>query len=144
MSKIDTFRDLIVWQKSLAFVTRIYEKTRSFPQNEQFGLISQVRRASVSVPSNIAEGYGRNSTGDFIRFLQIALGSLYEIQTQLEIAKNLQYLPIEQFEILFENSREIERMLSSLIQKLKIKNNTKSGALLFAIGLFITTYLLNY
>lgn len=72
------------------------------------------------------------------------MGSLYEIQMQLEIAKNLNYLPTEQFEILFENSREIERMLSSLIQKLKIKNNTKIATIFLVIGLFITAYLLNY
>lgn len=103
----------------MEFVTKIYAKSASFPQNEQFGLTSQVRRSAVSIPSNIAEGYGRNSTGDYTRFLQIALGSLFEVQTQIEIAFNLHYNSENDFQSLFDLSREIERMLSSLINKLK-------------------------
>jgi len=118
-SSIKTYRDLIVWQKAMQFVTSVYTKSASFPQIEQFGLTSQVRRSAVSIPSNIAEGYGRNSTGDYTRFLQIALGSLFEIQTQLEIAFNLNYISVNDFQTLFGQSREIERMLSSLINKLK-------------------------
>lgn len=114
-----TYRDLIVWQKAMYFVTNIYAKSASFPPNEQFGLTSQVRRSAVSIPGNIAEGYGRNSTGDYTRFLQIALGSLFEVQTQIEIAFNLNYISENDFQILFDLSREIERMLSSLIYKLK-------------------------
>lgn len=110
---------MIVWQKAMQFVTNVYAKSASFPQNEQFGLTSQVRRSAVSIPSNIAEGYGRNSTGDYTRFLQIALGSLFEIQTQIEIAFNLNYISDNDFQTLFDQSREIERMLSSLINKLK-------------------------
>jgi four helix bundle protein len=110
---------LIVWQKAMQFVTNVYTKSALFPQNEQFGLISQIRRSAVSIPSNIAEGYGRNSTGDYTRFLQIALGSLFEIQTQIEIAFNLNYISENDFQTLFDLSREIERMLSSLIYKLK-------------------------
>lgn len=83
---------MIVWQKAMQFVTNIYSKSALLPQNEQFGLTSQIRRSAVSIPSNIAEGYGRNSTGDYTRFLQIALGSLFEIQTQIEIAFNLNYI----------------------------------------------------
>lgn len=119
MGSIKTYRDLMVWQKSMTLVTTIYQTTKSFPSSEQFGLISQIRRAAVSLPSNIAEGYGRNSLGDYTRFLQIAIGSLYEIQTQLEISYNLNYLPLSEFDTTFEQTREIERMLSSLIQKLK-------------------------
>ena len=118
-SSIKTYRDLIVWQKAMQFVTNVYAKSASFPQNEQFGLTSQIRRSAVSIPSNIAEGYGRNSTGDYTRFLQIALGSLFEIQTQIEIAFNLNYISENDFQALFDLSREIERMLSSLINKLK-------------------------
>lgn len=114
-----TYRDLIVWQKAMYFVTNIYAKSASFPLNEQFGPTSQVRRSAVSIPSNIAEGYGRNSTVDYTRFLQIALGSLFEVQTQIEIAFNLNYISENDFQILFDLSREIERMLSSLIYKLK-------------------------
>lgn len=112
---------MIVWQKALAFVTDIYKQTAVFPNSEQFALTSQIRRSAVSVPSNIAEGFGRRSTGDFVRFLQIAMGSLCELQTQLEIAFNLGYLRETEFNLIFNQSREIERMLSSLIQKLKQK-----------------------
>jgi len=114
-----TYRDLIVWQKSLQFVTDVYKATHRFPQEELYGLTNQIRRCSVSIPSNIAEGYGRNSTQDYLRFLRISVGALYELQTQLEIALNLKYLPQENFDGLFESSREIERMLSSLISKIK-------------------------
>ncbi|WP_439181610.1 four helix bundle protein [Carboxylicivirga taeanensis] len=84
-----TFRELLVWQKSMDFVTEAYNVTAGFPDDEKFGLTNQLRRASVSIPSNIAEGFGRKSDGDFSRFLSIALGSSFEVQTQLEIAKNV-------------------------------------------------------
>ena len=83
------YRDLIVWQKAMELVTKIYHHTKSFPGEERYGLTLQLRRSSVSLPSNMAEGYGRNSTQDYIRFLRIANGSLFELQTQLEIAFNL-------------------------------------------------------
>jgi len=87
-----------------------------FPRREDYGLTSQVRRCAVSIPSNIAEGYGRNSRNEYIRFLQIALGSLYELQTQLEIGVNLGYLTKEDFEMIYAITRELERMLSILIR----------------------------
>ncbi len=113
-----TYRDLIVWQKAMELVTKTYIHTKSFPNEERYGLTLQLRRSSVSLPSNMAEGYGRNSTLDYVRFLRIANGSLFELQTQLEIAHNLRFLPEESFSILFELTREIERMLSSLIKKI--------------------------
>ena len=103
----------------MAFATIIYQCSSSFPTAEQYGLTFQIRRAAVSVPSNIAKDYGRHSTGDYLRFLQIANGSLYEIQTQIEIALNLDYLKKCEFDPLYLQSREIERMLSSLIQKVR-------------------------
>ena len=112
-----SYRDLIVWQKSMKLVTQIYLITKRFPKEELYGLTPQIRRSCVSIPSNIAEGYGRNSTNDYVRFLQIASGSLYELQTQLEICLNLDYLSKQRFEEIYEQSREIERMLSSLIKK---------------------------
>ena len=118
---VKTYRDLIVWQKAMKLVTEIYRHTKSFPEDERFGLTSQLRRCSISIPSNVAEGYGRNSTQDYIRYLRIANGSLFELQTQLEIALNLGFLSDESFSILFESSREIERMLSSLIKKINPK-----------------------
>ena len=82
MAEIRTYRDLIVWQKSMALVTDVYRVTRVFPKNEQYGLTSQLRRCAVSIPSNIAEGYGRRASNDYLRFLSIANGSLFELQTQ--------------------------------------------------------------
>lgn len=118
---VKNYRDLIVWQKAMGLVTEIYQYTKSFPEEERYGLTSQLRRSSVSLPSNMAEGYGRNSTQDYIRFLRIANGSLFELQTQLEIAHNLGFLTENRFPVLFEMSREIERMLSSLIKKVNPK-----------------------
>ena len=115
-----TFRELIVWQKSMDFVTKIYKQTYTWPKEEVYGLTSQVRRSAVSIPSNIAEGYGRESLKEFPRFLNIAISSLFELQTQIEISKNLRYLGEKKYDILYESSREIERMLSSLIRSLKL------------------------
>ncbi len=106
----------------MALVTEVYSITRLFPKEELYGLISQIRRSAVSIPSNIAEGYGRYSINDYIRFLQISIGSLYEFQTQLEIGLNLGYLSKDIFEKVYEQSREIERMLSSLIKKVGLKD----------------------
>ncbi len=119
MNTIKNYRDLIVWQKAMVLVNKVYKISTEFPEQEKYALTSQLRRSVVSVPSNIAEGYGRRSSGDYIRFLNIAMGSLYEMQTQLEIALNQNYSKKEAFDILYEDSREVERMLSSLINKLK-------------------------
>ena len=105
----------------MAVVTEIYNISKGFPKDEVYGLTSQIRRCAVSIPSNIAEGYGRSSTNDYLHYLRIATGSLYELQTQLEIATNLNYLDRDRFDKLYESSREIERMLSSLIKKLSNK-----------------------
>ncbi|GFD75384.1 hypothetical protein KUL113_48040 [Tenacibaculum sp. KUL113] len=80
-TRIKTFRDLLVWQKSMGFVTEVYKISNNFPKEEVFGLTSQMRRSAVSVPSNISEGFGRQSLGDFIRFLNIGIASLFELQT---------------------------------------------------------------
>ena len=116
-----SYRDLLVWQKAMGLVTKIYLISKVIPKEELYGLISQIRKSAVSVPSNIAEGYGRHSTNDYIRFLQIASGSLYEMQTQLEICLNLEYISKQDFSRINEQSREIERMLSSLIRKINNK-----------------------
>ncbi len=113
-----TYKDLIVWQKGMQLVTAIYQITKTFPKDEVYGLVSQIRRSAISIPSNIAEGYGRKSTGDYLRFLQITMASLFEMQTQLEIAKNLEYIDRQRFNELYEMSREIERMLSRLIERI--------------------------
>ena len=82
MAAVNSYRDLLVWQKSMSVVTEIYAIAQGFPSSEIYALTSQIRRSAISIPSNIAEGYGRNSTGDYKRFLQIAAGSLFELQTQ--------------------------------------------------------------
>lgn len=89
---MNTFRNLLIWQKSMALVTEIYNATKSFPKEEAFGLTSQIRKCAISIPSNIAEGFGRDSNKDYLRFLNISISSLFELQTQLEIAKNISYL----------------------------------------------------
>jgi four helix bundle protein len=110
---MSTFRDLIVWQKGMDFVTQIYRVTALYPKSEAMGLVSQLRRAAVSIPSNIAEGFGRRFPNEHVHFLQYAMASLFEVQTQLEISKNLNLLPEKDFERLWEASREVERLLSS-------------------------------
>jgi four helix bundle protein len=108
----------MVWQKAMILVNKSYKASAYFPDEEKYALTSQLRRSAVSIPSNIAEGYGRRSTGDYIRFLNIAMGSLFELQTQFEIALNQSYYKKELFDVLYEDSREVERLLSSLIRKL--------------------------
>ena len=117
--EIKSFRDLIVWQKSMDLVEAVYVIVREFPSEERYALSSQVRRASVSVPSNIAEGYGRRSTVDYIRFLQIALGSLYELETQLDLAVRLGFSKSDIMKEALELCTEIEKMLVSLSGKLR-------------------------
>ena len=107
-------RDLDVWQKAMRFVTDVYQVTQSFPGEERYGLSSQLRRAAISVPSNIAEGCGRSSTREFALFLCHARGSLLEVETQLEIARNLGYLPEDKFNEVLSESNRIGRMLNGL------------------------------
>ena len=116
---IKTYRDLLVWQKSMDLVTEIYRLSKSFPQDELYGLSAQIRRSAVSVPSNIAEGYGRQSKQDYLRFLKMASGSLYELQTQIEISQKLSYISKDDYEVIFNRAKEIERMLSSMIRKVE-------------------------
>ena len=113
-----THKDLLLWQKSIDFVTEIYITTQHFPKDEQYGIASQLRRAAVSIPSNIAEGAARNSDKEFIRFLSIARGSASEIETLLLISKNLEYLQ-EVYEEKQEKLTEINKMLNALISKIK-------------------------
>ena len=121
--QIKSFRDLVVWQKAMDLVVLVYEITKQFPIDERYALTSQLKRASVSVPSNIAEGYGRNSTIDYIRFLQISLGSLYELDTQLELANRLGFASEDAAKDALELCAEIEKMLVALISKLRARTN---------------------
>jgi four helix bundle protein len=108
-----SYRDLLVWQKSMILTKQVYMITKSFPKEEVYGLTSQIRRCSISIPSNMAEGRGRNSDKEFVRFLQISLGSLYELQIQLELAISFNY--ISDIENILNLSLEIEKMLNKLI-----------------------------
>jgi four helix bundle protein len=112
-----SYRELEVWKKSMDFAIQIYQNTATFPNHELYGLVSQLRRAAISIPSNVAEGASRNSTKEFIQFVYIANGSLSEIETQLEIASRLGYI-----DTIFESIERIKlirKMLTNLIKALK-------------------------
>ena len=105
------FKELKVWQRARGFVKDVYLITQKFPAEEKFGLISQIRRAAVSIPSNIAEGSGRNSKNDYAHFVDIANGSAFEIETQLYIASDLGYISQQDFDFILSQLQEIEKML---------------------------------
>ena len=113
------FRKLSVWEKSHSLAVEIYQISSNFPQNEIYGITSQIRRACVSIPANIAEGCGRDGEAEFRRFLQIALGSASELEYHLLLAHDLKMLSEEKHKQLDNRVTEIKRMLTSLIQKLK-------------------------
>ena len=114
-----THKDLEVWKKSISLVTILYKLTKSFPKDELYGLIQQIRRSAVSVPSNIAEGAARNHKTEYIQFLYIALGSLSELETQCLIRKNLEYVNDQNYNSINDAIQEIRRMLLGLIKHLK-------------------------
>lgn len=116
---MQSYRDLIVWQKSIDLVTNVYKIVGTFPKEEMYALSSQVKRAAVSVPSNIAEGHDRNSDKEFCQFLCIARGSLAELETQLIIANNLGYIDKDVVEKVLKDCDEVGKMLNALIKKVK-------------------------
>lgn len=113
------FKELEIWKRSRLFCSEIYAITSKFPESEKFGLTNQLRRASVSIPSNIAEGSSRHSNKDFIRFLQITLGSAYEIETQLLIAFDLKFISEEELNKTTDELQEIIKMVSKFKSSLK-------------------------
>ena len=115
---MNNFRELKVWQRSIDLASSIYGVTRTFPEDEKYGLASQLQRASVSVSANIAEGSGRQSNSDFRRFLSYSLGSLYEIESQLTIARNLKYLSLKEYELLNKEVTQIQKMTYALRKSL--------------------------
>ena len=117
-----SYKDLIVWQKSIVLVREIYELTKTFPDEEKFGLVSQMRRAAVSVPSNIAEGQARRTTPDFVRFVSNAEGSLAELDTQLIIALQLGFCNEARSEKCFDLIEENKKMLNALRRKLMARS----------------------
>jgi four helix bundle protein len=114
-----SYRDLVAWQKAMALVTQVYQATRKFPRDEMYGLANQLRRAAVSVPSNIAEGQARFSSREFRHFLSHARGSLVEVETQLCIAQSLGYLTPEQSKQILSAVSELGRILNGLIASIK-------------------------
>ena len=112
---MNTYKELTVWQKSMQLCTDVYIVTKKFPKEEMYGLVSQIRRSSVSIPSNIAEGYRRGHKQEFIQFLRIAYGSGSELETQLQISLNIKYLTSEEYSKLNSLLEEILKMLNKLI-----------------------------
>jgi four helix bundle protein len=115
----DSHRDLIAWQKAMGLVTEVYRATAGFPSREMYGLTRQVREAAVSVPSNIAEGKGRQTKRDYVQFLYRARGSLLEVETQLEVGRNLGYIEELTFAKLFDQAAEVGRILNGLIANVR-------------------------
>ncbi len=115
---INTYKDLLIWQRSMDLVEAIYRLTTILPSHEQFGLIGQMQRAVVSIPSNIAEGYGRQATGEYRHHLLICRGSLLELETHLLLCRRLKYLSEAETDPVLGEITEISKMLGSLIAKL--------------------------
>ena len=115
---LKNYKELKVWQKAYRLCLEIYRVTRNFPREEIYGLTSQVRRSAVSVPSNIAEGYGRKTKGEYIQALYIAYGSNCELETQIMLSGDLGYIEAQNFERLQREVEDIERMLKALIKSL--------------------------
>ena len=120
---IHNFRELQVWQKSMDLTKKVYAQTKSFPQYELYALTSQIQRAAVSIPTNIAEGAGRSTDKDLCHFLGFSLGSAYELETELTLAKEFGYIQSEVYEELHLQLVEIQKMLFGLINKHQNNNN---------------------
>jgi four helix bundle protein len=120
---VSGYRDLLVWERAMGLVAEAYRATESFPKEEKYGLAQQLRRAAVSVPSNIAEGHGRDHLGDYLRHLSIANGSLMEFETQVLIAGQMGYVPKEEEARILLRAREVGKMLSGLTKALKKRSS---------------------
>jgi four helix bundle protein len=123
-----SYVDLRVWQESYGLSLDVYRQTRTFPSDERYGLTSQLRRAAVSIPSNIAEGYGRRTSGEYIQSLHVAYGSVCELQTQLRLASDLGYLKQDESRALMERTGSVERMLKALIAAIGNKRTASRGS----------------
>ena len=113
------YKDLLAWQKSIVLAKTVYRLTADYPSDERFGLVNQMRRCSVSIPSNIAEGYGRGTDNDLVHFLYISLGSSNELDTQLTISFELSFIDKEKYKEVEQLNHEVNKMLSSLIYRRK-------------------------
>ena len=121
-----SYRDLIAWQKAMRMVTSVYRLTEGFPKHELYGLTNQIRRAAVSVPSNIAEGQGRNSRGEFLQFLGTSKGSLLELETQIMIAQDLGYCSEAQAVPILGTTDDVARLIGGLKKPLQ-RQSPKTG-----------------
>ena len=121
MQGVRSFRDVIVWQRAMELCTAVYDLTRGFPREEIYGLSSQMRRAAVSIASNIAEGHGRGTTLHLMQFLRMARGSSFEVQTQIQLARNVSYGSLASLDICDGLCDEIGRMLNATLRSLKAK-----------------------
>ena len=119
VTSIKSYRDLIVWSKSVELVQKVYDLKREFSSDERFGLTSQMRRCAVSIPSNIAEGSGRGTKKDFKRFLEFAISSSFELETQLLICVDLNYINANEIDLLMKNVIEVQKLIYGLINTLK-------------------------
>lgn len=117
--RVRNYRELLVWQKGHQLALEIYRVTVGFPKVEQFGLTDQLRRAAISVPSNVVEGFERGSNKEFKHFLSIARGSTGEVRAQIELARDIGYMQNDDFEKLFDLTTEVHKMINSLIKKLE-------------------------
>ena len=124
---VKTYQDLVAWQKGIGLVTLVYESTSGFPHEEMYGLTSQMRRAAVSIPSNIAEGQGRASSGEFVQFLCHARGSLCEVETQTIVGHRLNYLSESQRDALIESISELGRIPNGLISSLQARKKAPNS-----------------
>lgn len=123
MQPVKSYKDLLVWQKSMKLVKNVYLATRKFPQSEVYSLTSQINRAAIAIPSNIAEGYGRKSSKGYNQFLSIAYGSSLELETQFLLATDLGFIDKNTNQEILNSIIEIQKMLSSIISKIKQKTN---------------------
>ncbi len=124
MNKLKSYKELLVWQKAIDISLEVYVLSHAFPKEEAFGLTNQIRRASNSISLNIAEGYSRNSTKSYLNFLNIAQGSLLELESGLILAERLQFVKPENFKKLYTLITEESKMLSSIMRKIEIKTLT--------------------
>jgi four helix bundle protein len=119
---LKSYQDLHVWQKAMELAVEAYQLSKKLPASERYGLVAQMRRSAVSIPANIAEGYGRAHRGDYLHHLSVANGSLKELETHLLLSVRLGYLSEKEIELALQRASEVGRMLASLMQKLKVRS----------------------
>jgi len=120
-NKINSYKSLIVWQKAIVLVTEVYSISKTFPNEEKFGIVNQLNRAVVSIPSNIAEGWGRESSKNYLQFLRISRGSLMEVETLIIISRNLNYIDAENFKLISDKIEETGKILQGIIKSISQK-----------------------